>query len=214
MRGHGLLALFTAKLLSTFGSWLTLLALPWFVLVSTGSPVTMSLVLTVEFAGVVIVGPCSGAMIAGLGARRTMLIGDAARVPLMAAIPLLHLTGGLNLPILLTVSFALGTCTAPYVSSQRLILPELLGPARGADERLVGRANSLVDAATRIAALAGPALGGVLIAVLGPPEVLWIDAGTYLASFVIVLAFVRPPAAAPRRPRRSSPRSVAATGGC
>jgi predicted MFS family arabinose efflux permease len=168
--------------------------LPWFVLVTTGSPVKMSLVLATEFAGVVIVGLFSGNLIARLGARRTMLIGDAARVPLMASIPLLHLAGGLNLPILLVVSFGLGAFTTPYVSSQRLILPELLGPTGGADEKLVGRANSLIDAATRIAALAGPAVGGVLIALLGPAEVLWIDAGTYFVSFVIVLAFVRPPA--------------------
>ena len=197
LRTPGLLALFTAKLLSTFGSWLTLLALPWFVLVTTGSPVKMSLVLTTEFVGVVLVGLGSGRMVARLGARRTMLIGDAARAPLMASIPLLHLTGGLNLPILLAVSFGLGAFTTPYVSSQRLIVPELLGPVRGADENLVGRANSLVDGATRIAALAGPAVGGVLIALLGPAEVLWIDAGTYLVSFLIVLAFVRPSAQRP-----------------
>ncbi|GAA3836042.1 macrolide resistance MFS transporter Mrx(A) [Sphaerisporangium flaviroseum] len=193
----GLLALFTAKLLSTFGSWLTLLALPWFVLVTTGSPVKMSLVLTVEFVGVVIVGLSSGKLVAWLGARRTMLIGDAARVPLMASIPLLHLAGGLNLPILLAVSFGLGAFTTPYVSSQRLIVPELLGPMRGTDENLVGRANSLIDGATRIAALAGPAVGGVLIALLGPAEVLWIDAGTYFVSFLIVLAFVRSPEKGP-----------------
>jgi predicted MFS family arabinose efflux permease len=197
LRTPGLLALFTAKLLSTFGSWLTLLALPWFVLVTTGSPVKMSLVLTAEFAGVVIVGLSSGTMVARLGARRTMLIGDAARAPLMASIPLLHLAGGLNLPILLAVSFGLGAFTTPYVSSQRLILPELLGPVRGADENLVGRANSLIDAATRIAALAGPAVGGVLIALLGPADVLWIDAGTYVVSFLIVYTFVRPPANGP-----------------
>lgn len=197
LRTPGLLALFTAKLLSTFGSWLTLLALPWFVLVTTGSPVKMSLVLTAEFAGVVIVGLVSGKLVARFGTRRTMLIGDAARAPLMASIPLLHLADGLNLPILLAVSFGLGAFTTPYVSSQRLILPELLGPVRGTDEKLVGRANSLIDAATRIAALAGPAAGGVLIALLGPAEILWIDAGTYLVSFLIVLAFVRPPANAP-----------------
>ncbi|GIE86044.1 MFS transporter [Actinoplanes regularis] len=216
LRTPGLLALFTAKLLSTFGSWLTLLALPWFVLVTTGSPVKMSLVLTAEFVGVVTVGLVSGKLVALLGARRVMLIGDASRAPLMASIPLLHLAGALNLPILLAVSFGLGMFTAPYVASQRLILPELLGPVRGADEHLLGRANSLIDAATRMAALAGPAAGGILIASLGPAQVLWIDAATYLGSFLIVLTFVRPhpttlatdpgerPASGNGRPTRSS----------
>ncbi|GLW27742.1 hypothetical protein [Actinoplanes regularis] len=67
LRTPGLLALFTAKLLSTFGSWLTLLALPWFVLVTTGSPVKMSLVLTAEFVGVVTVGLVSGKLAGFIG---------------------------------------------------------------------------------------------------------------------------------------------------
>ncbi|PTA48178.1 MFS transporter [Micromonospora sp. RP3T] len=193
-RTPGLFALFAAKLLSTFGSWLTLLALPWFVLVTTGSPVRMSAVLAAEFLGVVSLGLPSGRLVARLGVRRTMLICDAARAPLMALIPLLHQADWLSLPALLVVSFSLGAFTAPYVSSQRLILPDLLGPARGGDEKLLARANGLIDGATRIAALAGPALGGLLIALLGPVQVLWIDAGTYLVSYLILLAFVRPAA--------------------
>ena len=190
----GLLALFIAKLLSTFGSWLTVLALPWFVLVTTGSPVKMSMVLAAEFLGVAALGLPSGKVVARLGVRRTMLICDAARVPLMALIPLLHQTGWLSLPVLLAVSFSLGAFTAPYVSSQRLILADLLGPTRGTDEKLLAQANGLIDGATRVAALAGPALGGLLIALLGPAEVLWIDAGTYLVSFLILAGLVRPPA--------------------
>jgi predicted MFS family arabinose efflux permease len=187
-----LLALFTAKLISTCGSWLTTLALPWFVLATTGSPAKMGLVLTVEFLGVGLAGLPSGKLVARWGARRTMLICDAARVPLMALIPLLHHADRLSLPVLLVISFGLGTFTTPYVSSQRLILPELLGAARGEDERFVAQANSLIDAATRIAALAGPAVGGVLIASLGAAQVLWVDAGTYLVSFLILAVFVRP----------------------
>ncbi|WCN83185.1 MFS transporter [Micromonospora sp. LH3U1] len=203
----GLLALFVAKLLSTFGSWLTLLALPWFVLVTTGSPVKMSAVMAAEFLGVVTLGLPSGKVVARLGVRHTMLICDGARVPLMALIPLLHQTGWLSLPVLLAVSFSLGVFTAPYVSSQRLILADLLGPIRGTDEKLLARANSLIDGATRIAALAGPALGGLLIALLGPAQVLWIDAGTYLVSFVILAAFVRPPATVVAGTDRASSRT-------
>ncbi|NES27934.1 MFS transporter [Micromonospora terminaliae] len=207
LRTPGLLALFVAKLLSTFGSWLTLLALPWFVLVTTGSPVKMSAVLAAEFLGVVTLGLPSGRVVARLGVRRTMLICDAARVPLMALIPLLHQAGWLSLPALLVVSFSLGVFTAPYVSSQRLILADLLGPTRGTDEKLLARANSLIDGATRVAALAGPALGGLLIALLGPAQVLWIDAGTYLISYLILAFFVRPPAPVVADTNRASPRA-------
>jgi MFS family permease len=197
-RTPGLLALFAAKLISTCGSWLTVLALSWFVLVTTGSPVRMSAVLTAEFLGVVLLGLPSGRVVARLGVRRTMLIGDAARAPLMGLIPVLYQVDRLSLPVLLAISFGLGIFTAPYVASQRLILADLIGPRADGGEPLLARANSLVDAATRIAALAGPAIGGVLIAAVGPAEVLWIDAGSYAVSLVILLLFVRPPSTAVR----------------
>jgi predicted MFS family arabinose efflux permease len=210
-----LFALFTAKLVSTFGSWLTVLALPWFVLVTTGSPTRMSAVLTAEFLGVVLVGFPSGRLVHRLGARRTMLLGDAVRAPLMALVPLLHAADALTFPALLTISFGLGLFTAPYIASQRLILPDLIAstPARTsatgvASERRLARANTLIDAATRIGALAGPALGGVLIALLGAAEVLWIDAASYAVSFLIVLIFVRVPGRAPQ-PAGDRPGSLA-----
>jgi MFS family permease len=58
---------------------MTFLALPWFVLATTGSPTKMSIVLAVELAPVAILGIPSGAVIARWGARRSMLVSDLAR---------------------------------------------------------------------------------------------------------------------------------------
>ncbi|KUL37616.1 MFS transporter [Actinoplanes awajinensis] len=225
-----LAALFTAKLISTFGSWLTVLALPWFVLVTSGSPTRMSAVLTVEFLGVVLVGIPSGRLVQRLGARRTMLLGDAARAPLMALVPLLHAAGLLSFPALLAISFGLGLFTAPYIASQRLILPDLLAAAptreprsalsrigrqRVRARRVIGeddapagegrlaRANSLIDAATRIGALAGPALGGVLIGRSGTRRRSWPRRATGPRPRPSWLLFVHVP---PRAPHPTDPR--------
>ena len=78
---------------------MTFLALPWFVLSTTGSPAKMSVVLAVELLPVAILGIPSGAVVAALGARRTMSYSDLARVPLMASIPLLHELGWLIVPV-------------------------------------------------------------------------------------------------------------------
>ena len=43
-----LLALIAAELISSLGSLMTVVALPWFVLETTGSPVRMSIVLAAE----------------------------------------------------------------------------------------------------------------------------------------------------------------------
>jgi MFS family permease len=69
---------------------MTLVALPWFVLLTTGSTARMGWVLAAELLPVGLFGIPSGSLIARLGAKRTMNISDAARVPLMTAIPVLH----------------------------------------------------------------------------------------------------------------------------
>jgi MFS family permease len=172
---------------------MTFLALPWFVLVTTGSAAKMSIVLAVELLPVALLGIPSGTLISRLGARTTMVVGDAARAPLMLAIPLLHEAGLLTFPLLLVVVFALGCFLAPYFSAQRLILPELVGD----DERTVAQANAVVEGTQRATALLGPSLAGVLIAVIGATNVLYLDAASYLASFLILVTFVprRPPVA-------------------
>jgi hypothetical protein len=115
-----------------------------------------------------------------------MVVGDAARVPLMLAIPILHEAGSLTFPLLLGFVFGLGCFLAPYFSAQRLILPELVGD----DEATVAQANAIVEGTQRATALLGPALAGILIAVIGAANVLCVDAASYLISFVILVTLV------------------------
>jgi MFS family permease len=195
-----LAALLAAEVISTTGSQMSSLALPWFVLVSTGSAKQMSFVLAGSVAGYALFGIPSGAVLAALGSRRTMLIADAARAPLTASIPLLHWTGALSLAPLIVIAFVLGVLATPYISAQRVIVPELLGE----ETEPVARANALFQGATRLSMLSGPALAGLLIGAVGAPAVLVVDAATFLASFLLVLVFVpRPvghPSASEERP--------------
>jgi len=108
-----LLALITAEVISSLGSRMTFLALPWFVLATTGSATKMGVVLAVELAPVAILGIPSGTVVSRLGARRTMQIGDLARVPLMASIPVLHSAGLLSFGLLLVFVALLGVFLAP-----------------------------------------------------------------------------------------------------
>ena len=192
LRTRGLVPLVAAETISALGSQMTFLALPWFVLVTTGSAARMSVVLAVEIAPIALLGIPSGALIARIGARRTLILGDAARAPLMASIPLLHELGVLSFPLLLVLVAAVGCFLAPYFSAQRLILPELLGE----DERTVAVGNALLEGVPRLMALLGPAVAGVLIAVLDAPSVLYIDAATFLVSALLLTFLVpaRPPA--------------------
>ena len=187
LRNRSLAAILSAELVSLTGSAMTLVALPWFVLLTTGSTAKMGWVLAAELLPVGLFGIPSGSLIARLGAKRTMNISDAARVPLMTAIPVLHWTGHLDFALLLAFTFLLGCFTALYFASSRLILPEVLGD----DEQLVAQGSAFVQAAMQMTQLGGPILAGVLIAWLSAPAVLLVDAGTYAFSFVVILTFVR-----------------------
>ena len=191
LRTRGLIALLSAEAISSLGAQMTFLALPWFVLVTTGSAAKMSLVLAVELLPVALLGIPSGIVISKWGARKTMVVGDAARAPLMLAIPLLQEAGWLSFPVLLACVFAMGCFLAPYFSAQRLILPELVGE----DESTVAQANAVVEGTQRATALLGPSLAGILIAVIGAANVLYFDAVTYFISFLILVTLVpkRPP---------------------
>ena len=192
-------ALVLAEIISVFGTRMTYLALPWFVLVTTGSPGKMSLVLAAEIAPMVILGIPSGLLVQRIGARNTMLIADFARAPILASIPLLHALDVLTFPLLLGLVALLGCFMPPYFASQRTILPELVGE----DERLMSQGNSLIEGGAAFAALLGPAIAGLLIPFIGAPNVLYVDAATYLVAFLLVLAFVprRKPIVAAVRPK-------------
>lgn len=190
MRRRCFLALVAAQGISTLGSQLSWLAVPWFVLTTTGSEQQMGLVFAVEALPLALFGIASGSLIQRHGPRRTMLAADLAAAPLVALIPLLHELGLLSFPLLLGLVFALGAVATPYFSATRLLLPELSGES----EQALARANSVLEGATQLTGLAGPALAGVLIATTGAAEVLWLDAASYLLSFGLLALFVPRPA--------------------
>jgi predicted MFS family arabinose efflux permease len=187
LRNRSLASVLVAELVSLTGSAMTYVALPWFVLITTGSTAKMGWVLAAELLPAGLLGIPSGTLIARLGAKRTMNLADAARAPLLAAVPVLHWTGHLSFPLLLAFTFLIGCFAAPYYASSRLILPEVVGD----DEQLVAQGSAFVQAATQLTQLAGPILGGLLIAWISAPAVLVIDAATYAFSFLVIATLVR-----------------------
>jgi hypothetical protein len=92
LRNRSLLALLAAELVSRAGSQMTFLALPWFVLVTTGSPAKMGIVLAVELLPTALLGVPRERSPRGSGAA-DHAGSDLARVPLMASLPIPHSAG-------------------------------------------------------------------------------------------------------------------------
>ena len=188
LRDRGLLALLVSETISVTGSQMTWVALPWFVLTTTHSPGKMVLVLLSESLGLILLGLPGGTLLTKLGSRRTMILADGIRAPLTLVIPLLYWSGSLSFELLLGLVFAIGALSSPYFAAQRSIVPELVGE----DAALVGKANVFLQSSQRVTMLLGPAIAGVLIALVGAPSVIVIDAATYVVSLVLVAGFVHP----------------------
>ncbi|HEY1276751.1 MAG TPA: MFS transporter [Thermoleophilaceae bacterium] len=186
LRRPGLVPLLIAETISTTGSAMTALALPWLVLVSTGSPGKASVVAAAEWVPMALLGIPSGPLAARLGPRRTMIACDLARAPVVVAIPVLHWLGALPFGALIPLAALLGTFFPAHYASQRTILPQLLGEQAGD----VTRGNVLLQAANRLPLVVGPALAGALVAAIGAPAVLLVDGVSYVVSAAILLLLV------------------------
>jgi MFS family permease len=181
-----------AEVISTLGTEMTAVALPWFVLVSTGSPARMGVVLAAEFVGMAVLGLWGGRLAGLLGPRRMMLASDLSRAFLVALIPTLYWTGALSFGVVLVVGLLVGAFFPAYQSAQRLVLAGIVGE----DEVRLTRAGGLIGSLNEFGSFAGPALGGLLVAAMGPVNVLVVDAVSYLMAFGLV-AMLAPAKLAP-----------------
>jgi hypothetical protein len=107
---------------------MSVVALPWVVLETTGSPGRMSVVLAAEAAPLALLALVSGRSLRG-SARGTLLAGDLLWAPATAAIPLLRYAGALSFGALLALAFATGIPWAAHHGARSAIVPELLGEA-------------------------------------------------------------------------------------
>jgi MFS family permease len=199
LRNRQLTALVVARFVSLTGTNMTTVALPWFVLATTGSVVRMGLVLAVQLIPAAVLGTFSGTAVAALGSRRTLILCDALRAPLLALVPVLHWLGVLSFPILLGVVAVIGLFAVPYAAAATSMLPDIVGE----DERLVAQAVSALQVAIQTTGVVGPVLAGVLIPLVGAPSLLLFDALSYLACAGIVLTFVHAGGVRPRAERPS-----------
>jgi MFS family permease len=201
----GLWGYLAAEVVSTTGTRMSMVAIPWFVLTSTGSPALTGLVGFAELLPLVLVLALGGPVIDRWGARRVAVLSGFVAAGLVAAIPLLDELGRLPFWLLLAlvalVGAVRGSSTATYV-----LVPGLAEQAGTPIER----ASGLHDGMNRVAGMVGVPLAGVLMAVWSAPVVLLLDALSFAAASVLLWALVPRSAEPPRSEPRTDGRSATA----
>lgn len=175
-------ALLGASAVSQVGNMMTTVAVPWFVLQTTGSAAKTGLTGAAIGLGAVLAAFLGGPVVDRLGFKRTSVLSDLMSGATVALIPLLHVAGVLSFWQLLVLVFLGSVLDAPGGSARDSLIPDLA--------RLGGmpleRANSVDAAIPRLAQLAGPLAAGVLIAAIGASNVLLVDAATFAVSAALV----------------------------
>ncbi|WP_328990942.1 MFS transporter [Kribbella sp. NBC_01245] len=202
----GLIALITADIVSAVGSRISVLAIPWLVLITTGSPAKMGLVAAAEMIPYLITGIFATPLADRFGLRRTSVCTDIGSAVAMAAIAAVPQLGFGSLLLLVAVIGALRGVGDRVKHALIRPMAELAGA------KLI-RVTSSYEGLSRGATLLGAPLAGVLIAQFGVTTAIWIDAATFAICAVIVLALVRPPAANAAEPVEREPYLTALRGG-
>ncbi|HLB76714.1 MAG TPA: MFS transporter [Candidatus Dormibacteraeota bacterium] len=157
----------------------------WLVLSVSRSPATLGAVLVlgaVPRGALLLVG---GAMTDRLSPRAVMLASHLGRGALVAILAAGASAGALATWHLYLAAAVFGVADAFFLPAAGSILPTLV------DKQDLARANALTGTAEQVARLAGPVLGGGLIAAAGTTAALAFNAGTFFVAATTLLAAPR-----------------------
>lgn len=177
-----LVGLLIAQGISLLGTRMSMVAIPWFVLVSTGSALDTGLASFSEMLPYVVAALLGGPMVDLFGSKGVSVRADLVATAAVGLVPLAYVAHVLSFPLLCVLVGVLGAFRGIGDSAKDVLLPYAVDHAPTPMERATG----LVDGVSRTASMIGAPVAGVLIAIVEAPSVLAIDAVTFAAAAVAV----------------------------
>lgn len=181
-----LIAFLISATISRLGNFLAALAIPWFVLATTGSATNTALTVAVGTIPLIVTGVFGGALVDRFGYWRSSVLSEVASGISTLMIPVLHFTVGIEFWHLLVFVFLGALLDSPGNTARRSLFPELVAQT----SMSLDRANALFMASVRIASLVGAPLAGILIAVMGAPNLLFITTVGFAISSLLFVLFI------------------------
>ena len=175
--------LWTGMCISLLGDGVFLVAMAWQVYELSNAPAALSVVgiaMTVPMIVLLLVG---GVVSDRMERRRVMVAADCVRAAAGGTLAVLALTGALELWHVVVIVAVYGAGAAFFGPSFDAIVPEVL------PEHELPQANSLDQFVRPIALrMIGPALGGLLIELVGTGAAFALDAGSFVLSAAAIVA--------------------------
>ncbi len=181
-----LVAMLVASGISLVGTRLSAIALPLFVLITTGSATRTGLVAFAEMAPYVVMQALAGPLTDRVGPRRISILSDLVSTAVVAFIPVLHAMGRLHFGVLLGLVAVAGLVRGPGDISKYVMAPAIATATGQPRERVLG----LSDGISRASAIIGPLGAAALVVAIGAPAAIAVDSASFAICALIVAVAV------------------------
>lgn len=171
---------FSAGLISSFGSMITYVAIPFQVAQLTGSFVAVGIIGALELIPLVVFGLYGGALADHVDRRKMALAMELTAGMLVLVLMANSMLAEPRLWVIYIVAVLLTSADALQRPSIDAILPRVVGFDQ------LAAAGALNTIRWSLSSIAGPALGGLLLAFTGPSASFAIDAMTYFVSALLL----------------------------
>lgn len=178
--------LFWARAISLFGGSLAPVAVAFAIIDLTGSATDLGLVLAAHSVPQVVFMLIGGVVADRLPRHHVMVASDVARGLAQLVLAALLFGGAAEVWMFAAVSAVNGTASAFFFPASQGIVPQIVSPER------LQEANALERLTQSMTNIAGAAIGGVLVALIGSSASIAIDGVTFLIGAVL-LAVMRVP---------------------
>lgn len=173
---------FLGQIVSVTGTWMQSVAQIWLVLKLTGSPLALGITTGLQFLPILVLGPFGGVVADRFDKRKVLIATQAADAGLALVLGVLTLTGVVRLGMVYALALGLGLVTVVDNPTRQSFVMEMVGP----DDLQNGISlNSAVFTGARVL---GPALAGAMILTTGIAACFLVNAASYLAVIVGLLA--------------------------
>ena len=173
---------FTGQVVSVTGTWMQKVAQDWLILQLGGGPLALSVGVALQQVPTLLLGMWGGLLVDRGNARRLLLASQVALATLALTLGVLASTGLANLPVVYAMALAVGCLNVVETPARQAFVVDMVGPAQAAN------AVSLNSSINNSAKLVGPAIAGVLIALVGVGVAFLVNAASFVA---IVIALLR-----------------------
>ncbi|MFH8516696.1 MFS transporter [Streptomyces gelaticus] len=164
--------------LSSYGTFLNMVALNLFVYETTGRALALGLFMAVRLGSGFVAGLIAGGLLARFCAKSVMLWTNVAQAAVMLL--LVFAPMGMRTAVLTAVSVVVGGCGTLFMVALRSSIPEMVGEDRRS------WANSLSITGRSLAMVAGFASAGVVVSLVGYTAAFVVDMATFVVCAVTV----------------------------